>query len=56
MASGVLVQTLAFERRLHFFIVSMGDVGGCMCQLVCFEGDDLRDSELSVTSSQSGRL
>lgn len=51
-----LVQTFASERRLHFLIVSVGDVGGCMCQLVYFEGDDLRNSELSLASSWSGRL
>lgn len=51
-----LVQTFAFERRLHFSIVSMGDVGDCMCQLVYFEGGDLRNSELSLASSWSGRL
>lgn len=41
-----LAQTFAFERGLHFLMVFMGEVVGCMCHVVCCEYADTRNSEL----------
>lgn len=40
-----LVQTFAFERGLHFLMVSVGEVVDCTCHLVCCEYAGTRNSE-----------
>lgn len=41
-----LAQTFMLERGLHFSMVFMGEVVGCMCHLVCHEYADARNSRL----------
>lgn len=40
--SEVFSPGFAFERGLRILIMFVGNVGDCMCQLVCFEAADLK--------------